>query len=110
MLQQPLWNHLLNYYKENKALMEGEFKSSLVSCRGSGESTRLPPMWLRFDSQTRRHMWIEFVGSLLCSEKFFSGYSGFPISQKPTFDLIYVNLFSVYGVPNRCSSVGRVDT
>ena len=22
--QQPLWNHLLNYYKENKALMEGE--------------------------------------------------------------------------------------
>ena len=23
-LQQPLWNHLLNYYKENKALVEGE--------------------------------------------------------------------------------------
>ena len=49
----------------------------------SGESTRLPPMWSRFDSQTRRHMWVEFVvGSRLCSERFFSGYSGFPLSSK----------------------------
>ena len=24
----------------------------------------------------------EFVGSLLCSERFFSGYSGFPLSSK----------------------------
>ena len=41
----------------------------------SGESTRLPPMWARFDSRTRRHMWVEFVvSSLLCSERFFSGY------------------------------------
>ena len=31
-------------------------------------------------------MWVEFVvGSLLCSERFFSGYSGFPSPQKPTF-------------------------
>ena len=28
----------------------------------------LPPLWLGFDSQIRRHMWVEFVGSLLCSE------------------------------------------
>ena len=36
-----------------------------------------------FDSRTRRHMWVEFVvGSLLCSERFFSGYSGFPVSLK----------------------------
>ena len=49
----------------------------------SGESTRLPPMWHRFDSRTRHHMWVEFVvGSLLCSERFFSGYSGFPLSAK----------------------------
>ena len=49
----------------------------------SGESTRFPPMWLGFDSRTRRHMWVEFVvGSLLCSERFFSGYSGFPLSAK----------------------------
>ena len=49
----------------------------------SGESTRLPPMWPGFDSRTRRHMWVEFVvGSLLYSERFFSGYSGFPLSAK----------------------------
>ena len=29
------------------------------------------------------HMWVKFVvGSLLCSERFFSGYSGFPLSSK----------------------------
>ena len=27
----------------------------------SGENTRLPPVWLGFDSQTRHHMWVEFV-------------------------------------------------
>ena len=28
-------------------------------------------------------MWVEFVvGSLLCSERFFSGYFGFPLSPK----------------------------
>ena len=48
----------------------------------SGESTRLPLMWHGFDSQTRRHMWVEFVGSLLCTERFFSGCSGFPLSSK----------------------------
>ena len=49
----------------------------------SGESTHLLPMWPGFDSRTRRHMWVEFVvGSLLCSERFFSGYSGFPLSAK----------------------------
>ena len=39
----------------------------------SGESTRLPPMWPGFDSQTRCHMWVEFVGSLLLLR---AGYSG----------------------------------
>ena len=30
-------------------------------------------------------LYYEFVvGSLLCSERFFSGYSGFPLSSKPT--------------------------
>ena len=41
----------------------------------SGESTesRLPPVWPGFDSQTRCHMWVEFVGSLLCTERFSPG-------------------------------------
>ena len=38
----------------------------------------------QFDSAWRlRHMWVEFVfGSLPCSERFFCGYSGFPLSSK----------------------------
>ena len=49
----------------------------------SGKSACLPPMWPGFNSRTRRHMWVEFVvGSLLCSERFFSWYSGLPLSLK----------------------------
>ena len=40
----------------------------------SGESTCLPPMWPGFDFRTRLYMWIEFVGSLLCYERFHPGY------------------------------------
>ena len=57
----------------------------------SGESTRLPPMWPGFDSQTRRHMWVEFVGSLLCTERFSPGTPVSPLLKKPTFDLSCVN-------------------
>ena len=40
-------------------------------------------MWPGFDSQTRHHMWVEFVvGSCPCSERSFSGYSSFPLSSK----------------------------
>ena len=59
----------------------------------SGESARFPPMCPGFDSRTRRHTWTEFVASLLCSERFFSRYSGFPLSST-TFDLIWFDLQS----------------
>ena len=39
----------------------------------SGESTGFPRLWPEFDSLTRCHMWIEFVGSVIYSERFFSG-------------------------------------
>ena len=62
------------------------FITSSLGSKGwrSGESARLPPMWPGFKSRRRRHnMWVEFVvGSLLCSERFFSGYFGFPLSSK----------------------------
>ena len=51
----------------------------------SGESTRLPPIWSGFNFRTGRHMWVEFVGSLLCPDRFFPRHSGFPSHQKPTF-------------------------
>ena len=43
------------------------------------------------DSKTWRHMWVEFVGSLLCTERFSPGTPVFPSPQKPTFDLICVD-------------------
>ena len=47
----------------------------------SGESTRLPPMWPAFKPWRQSHQWVEFVvGSFLCSERFFSRYSSFPLS------------------------------
>ena len=40
-------------------------------------------MWPEFDSRFRCYMWVEFVvGSRPCSERFFSGNSGFPRSSK----------------------------
>ena len=66
-------------------LGSGKWYSFLVSRergRCSGESTRLPPMCPGFDSRTRCRMWVEFVGSLLCSDRFFPGFSGFPLSPK----------------------------
>ena len=38
---------------------------------GSGESTCLPQIWPGFDYLTSSHTWTEFIGSLLCSERFF---------------------------------------
>ena len=62
----------------------------------SGESARLPPMWPGFDSRSRRHMWVEFVvGSRPCSERFFSGYSGFPLSSKTNISKFQFDLESV---------------
>ena len=53
-----------------------------------GESTRLPPMWSGFNSQPLCHMWVEFVGSLLCYERFFSRYCGFPPARFPHRSLL----------------------
>ena len=55
-----------------------------------------------FDSRTRRHMWVEFVvGSLLCSERFFSGYSGFPLSSKTNTSKFQFDLETVDEEPPR---------
>ena len=37
----------------------------------SGESTRLPPMWPRFNSPTRCHKWVEFVLVLFSASRVF---------------------------------------
>ena len=50
----------------------------------SGESIRLPPMWPGFDSQIRRQMWVEFVGSLLCTERLSPGTPDSPTLKNQT--------------------------
>ena len=72
----------------------------------SGESTRLPLMWPGFDSRTRRDMWVEFVvGSHSCSERFFPGYSGFPLSSKTNISKFQLDLESE---GHRCVSRNRL--
>ena len=66
-------------------------------CWCSGESTCLPPIWPGFDFRTRHHMWMEFVGSLLRSERFSPGLFQFsPLikNQHLTwFDLLNNNYY-----------------
>ena len=89
----------LRFPEFGSPVRESEFrKSEKQGAKLKFRLSRLPPMWPGFDSRTRRHMWVEFVvGSLLCSEKFFSGYSGFPISAKTTI--------SKFQFDPECSSV-----
>ena len=68
----------LNNYNINKSQIRGG-----SSGYRSGESAHVPPMWPGYKSRLQHHMWVEsVVGSLPCSERFFSGYSGFPLSSK----------------------------
>ena len=72
----------------------------------SGESTRLPLMRPGFNLQTQCHMWVKFVvGSRPCSERFFSGYSVFPLSSKTNISKYQFDLESVR---NKCSAVNTL--
>ena len=52
--------------------------------------------WPWFDSRTWRHMWVEFVvGPHPCSERFFSGYSGFTLTSKTNISKFQFDLESV---------------
>ena len=78
----------------------------------SGESTRLPPMWPEFDSQTRRHMWVEFVGSQLCTERFSLGTLVSPIlkNQHLTSFVLFVNFNFNTVSPISASVLERLNT
>ena len=82
----------INSFTVDLSFSLGSFheKTGLVQC---GESSSPPLMWPGFDSLSRRQKRVQFVGSELCSERFFPGSSGFHLSRKkPTFDLIYCDL------------------
>ena len=74
--------------------------------KGGAVVRPLAPMWPGFESWRRRHMWGEFVvGSLPCSERFFSRYSGFLLS-KLKFDLERTDAFLRVLYERKCS-VGK---
>ena len=53
-----------------------------------GESTRLPPMWPRLDSRTRRHKWVEFVLVLYSASRVFLRLLRFSPLEKTSIQLI----------------------
>ena len=67
--------------KTKAFLTDSQLERSGVQGWRSGESTRLPPMWPGFDSETRRHMWVGFVDSLLCTERFSPGTPVSPLHK-----------------------------
>ena len=90
---QPSW-----WYFSSGSLCSSHFFFAKQEWR-RGDSTRLPPMWPVLESWRRHHMWVEFAdGSLPCSWRFFSGYSGFNFSLKTNtskfqFDLEHTDMF-----------------
>ena len=61
-----------------------------ITFKGAGMA-----QWPGFDSRTRCHMWVKFVvGSRLCSKRFFSGYSAFPLSSKTNISKFQFDLES----------------
>ena len=65
-------------HSHHKAGKQQTWRAGRGGC--NGESALLPPLLPRFNSRMQRHEFV--VGSLLCSERFFSGYSSFPLSLK----------------------------
>ena len=77
-LQNTLGDSVDGFRLRDRTNQRGEDLDLTTLTGGAGlaqcQSIRLPPIW--------RHKWAEFVGSLLFSERFFPGYSGFPLSSK----------------------------
>ena len=92
------WKETFSFLVSMKCVMcEGVFIGIVAFIKtnlgGRDGAVVRAPSSTGFDSRTRRHNWVGFVGSLLCSERFFSGYSGFPLSPNTNicFDLIVVD-------------------
>ena len=61
-------------------------------------------MWPGFDFRSRSHMWVEFVvGSRPCSERFFSGYSSFPLVSKTSTSKFQLDLERTFNTFKRAS-------
>ena len=76
--------------KTRKQLLTDQSQQAWVQWWEHSPSTNVAQFWFR----PRRHAWVEFVGFLLCTDRFSPGYSGFPPCQKPKllFDLLWFSL------------------
>ena len=71
----------MNAKLEDLPLVSYPLKTKMGS-RDGAVVRALPPMSPGFNFRTRCHMWVAFViGSRLCSERFFFGYSGFSLLE-----------------------------
>ena len=71
-----------------------------------GESTRLPPRWLGFESRTRRHMWVEFVvGSRPCSERW-TQWTKSHLVDVPLLIPIYFIIYFIYFPRRKMEQMG----
>ena len=67
------------------------FSIPFCRCRvGVAVTTLSAPLSPGFKSRRRRQMWVSFVvaGSLPCSERFFTGYSGFALSKNQHIQIL----------------------
>ena len=75
---------------------------------GRSESTRLKLMWPRLKSRCRCHMWVAFVvDSLLCCERFCSGYSSFPLLTKKKIPNSHLTRNQVHEEPPSGSATSK---
>ena len=82
-------------------LFECHFLLSWVQGWRSGEGTRLPPMWPVFNSRLNVICGLSLLFLYSPTRDLSPATLVFPSPQKPTFDLITINLLiSVYSVPN----------
>ena len=95
----PSW--LFQYHNNNYWQFNPSWTTfhTVVQCNSCLEGAPLaqweqsPPTnvaWVGF--QTWHHMWVQFVGSLLYTERFFSGYSGFPLYSKTNIWIVNFSL------------------
>ena len=82
---QRQWLYSSNYICKtlDKQSSDGKLNSKIRN-EGSKAGSRFPPVWPGFKYPPRRHVHglTSDVGSVLCSERFFSGCLGFPLPSK----------------------------
>ena len=88
-------NSLITFDTQLKTALKLKPNQLLWPIKKNGDSPVMAVNQSMVRAQLASHMWVEFVGSLLCTERFFSVYSGFSplLKNQPTisYELISVH-------------------